>query len=144
MQVYDVLYVLYLIFDVEYIFLTAGTYSFIFQVYRRHLKFKKTSQISGKKDRFKILIPTLIIATFILFNVMPNIINASYWHEIQSFDKTIIQVAFIFYRIGWLVDPLTYIFCSSCLDNSEKFKKEERRISLLHNKHQEEMEKIRR
>ena len=119
LQVYDVLYVLYLIYDVGYIFLTAGTCSFIFQVCRRHLKFKKTSQISGKKDRFKILIPTLIIATFILFNIMPNIINASYRHEIKCFDKTVIQVAFIFYRIGWLVDPPIYIFCSSCSDNSK-------------------------
>ena len=144
LQIYDVLYVLYLIFDVGYIFLTIGTYSFIFQVYRRHLKFKKTSQISGKKNRFKILIPTLIIATFILFNIIPNIINASYRHEIQSFDKTIIQVALIIYRIGWLVDPLIYIFCSSCSDNFKKFKKKKRRISLLHNKHQVEMKKIRK
>ena len=144
LQIYDVLYVLYLIFDVGYIFLTIGTYSFIFQVYRRHLKFKKTSQISGEKNRFKILIPTLIIATFILFNIIPNIINASYRHEIQSFDKTIIQVALIIYRIGWLVDPLIYIFCSSCSDNFKKFKKKKRRISLLHNKHQVEMEKIRK
>ena len=89
LQVYDVLYVLYLILDIGYIFLAAGTYSFIFQIYRRHLKFKKTSQISGKKDQFKLLIPTLIIATFILFNIIPNTINASYRHEIQSFDKTI-------------------------------------------------------
>ena len=90
LQVYDVLYVLYLILDIGYIFIAAGTYSFIFQIYRRHLKLKKTSQISGKKDRFKLLIPTLIIATFILLDIIPNIINASYRHKIQSFDKTII------------------------------------------------------
>ena len=114
---HDVLYMLYLIFDDGYIFLTVGIYSFIFQVYRRHLNFKKTSQISEGKDRFKFLMPTLIIATFILINIMPNIINATYRHESDSFDKTIVQEALVIQGIFWLVDPLIYIFCSSCSDN---------------------------
>ena len=130
-------------YDVGYIFLTVGTYSFIFEVYRRHLNFKKTSQISRGKDWFKILMPTLIIETFILFNIIPNIINASCRHEIYSFYKTIVQVALIIYGIGCLVDPLMYIFCSSCSDNFKKFKKKNRRLRLLHNKHQVEMKKIR-
>ena len=142
LQMFDVLYILCLILDVGCIFLTVQTY--IFQVYRRHLNFKKTSQISGGKDRFKILMPTLIIATFILFNIIPNIINANYSHEIYSFDKKIVQVALIIFGIGWLVNPLIRIFCSSCSDNFKKFKKEKRRISLLRNKHEVEMKKIRK
>ena len=124
---HDVLYMLYLIFDDGYIFLTVGIYSFIFQVYRRHLNFKKTSQISEGKDRFKFLMPTLIIATFILINIMPNIINATYRHESDSFDKTIVQEALVIQGIFWLVDPLIYIFCSSCSDN---FKYSRRKIDV--------------
>ena len=61
--------------------------------------------------------PTLIMATYIIFNIIPNIINTNYRYETEIYGKTVIQVAYTFYRIGWLVDPVIYIFFSSCFQN---------------------------
>ena len=140
-QLYGSLFVLYLIFDVGYIFLAIGVYSYIFNVYRRQLKFRKNTQVPRKKDRFKLFIPSLIITTFAMFNVIPNIINTSCRYQMDSFDKTVVKVAFILYRFGWLLDPLIYIFFSRPSQNKEKVKKKIRSLSLSDNKESEEMKK---
>ena len=57
----------------------------------------------------KKIIPTLIVATYILFNIISNIINTNHRSETESFKEAVTQVAFIFYKIGWLFDPLIYI-----------------------------------
>ena len=121
-QFYGTQFLLCLVFDIGYIFFVIGVYSFIYRTYRGRLKFRKNTKTDKKKDHFKILIPTLIVATYIIFNIIPNIINTNYRYEIETFKKTVIQVAFLFYRIGWLVDPLIYIFLSSCSRNTKKSK----------------------
>ena len=122
-QLYGSLFVFYLIFDVGYIVLAIGVYSYIFSVYRRQLKFRKDTQVPRKKDRFKLFMPLLIITRFAMFNVIPNVINKSCRYEMDSFDKTIVKVAFILYRFGWLLDPLICIFFSSPSQNKKNVKK---------------------
>ena len=57
-QVENKIFLIYLVFDVGYIFLVIGTYSFIFKVYRSQRKFRKTTKSTNKKDSFKLLVPT--------------------------------------------------------------------------------------
>ena len=57
-QVENKIFLVYLVFDVGYIFLVIGTYSFIFKVYRSQRKFRKTTKSTNKKDSFKLLVPT--------------------------------------------------------------------------------------
>ena len=130
-QLFELLYFFYVTFDGLYIFLAIGTYSFIFRVYRRQLKFREDSHSRRNKDQFKLLIPTLIIVTFIIFISIPNIINTVYRHKISTTDKTIVYVAFTFYRIGWLTDPLIYIFFSTCSKNRKQVQEKTRSMSLL-------------
>ena len=130
-QLFESLYFFYVAFDGLYIFLALGTYSFIFRMYRRQLKFREDSHSSRNKDQFKLLIPTLIIVTFIIFISIPNIINTVYRQEISTTDKAIVYLAFTFYRIGWLIDPLIYIFFSACSKNTKQVKEKTRSMSLL-------------
>lgn len=121
-QLYVALYIMYLLFDVGYIGLTIGTYFYIFKVFRRQLKFKKTSQVARKKDQFNLTVPTSIIGSFIIFNIIPNILIASHQDDFESLDSPVVQVAFIFYRIGWLIHPVIYIFFSSCSKDTKEVK----------------------
>ena len=116
-QLHNSLFFFYVSFDAVYIFLAIGAYSFIFRVYRRQLKFQKDSQRVRNKDQFKLLIPTLIIVTFIIF--------------ISNTNKAIVYVAFMFYRIGWLIDPLIYIFFSACSKTTKQVKEKTRSMSLI-------------
>ena len=119
-QVENKIFLVYLVFDVGYIFLVIETYSFIFKVYRNQRKFRKTTKSTNKKDSFKLLVPTLIIITLIIHNLIPNIINISYRYNSKSFNETVLKVAFICYRIGWLLDPLIYIFFASSAQHANK------------------------
>ena len=81
--------------------------------------FRDKVNTPNKKDHFKLFhnLPTLIMATYIIFNIIPNIINTNYRYETEIYGKTVIQVAYPFYRIGCLIDPVIYIFVSSCFQN---------------------------
>ena len=121
-QLHNSLFFFYVSFDAVYIFLAIGAYSFIFRVYRRQLKFQKDSQRVRN---------TLIIVTFIIFISIPNIINTVYRQEISTTNKAIVYVAFMFYRIGWLIDPLIYIFFSACSKTTKQVKEKTRSMSLI-------------
>ena len=109
-QFYNLQFLLCLIFDTGYICFFIGVYSFIYRTYRKRLMFREKVNTPSKKDHFKLFMPTLIVATYIIFNIIPNIINTNYRYETETSGKTVIQIAYIFYRIGWLVDPVIYIF----------------------------------
>lgn len=114
---YSMQFLLCLIFDTGYICFFIGVYSFIYRTYRRRLTFREKVNTPSKKDHFKLFMPTLIMATYIIFNIIPNIINANYRYKTEISGKAVIQVAYIFYRIGWLIDPVIYIFFSSGFQN---------------------------
>lgn len=120
LQVENKLFLVYLVFDAGYVFLVIGTYSYIFKVYRNQRKFRKTTKSTNMKDSFKLLVPSLIIITFILHNFIPNVINVSHIHKFRSFNEIVIKVAFICYRIGWLLDPLIYILFASSSQHTNK------------------------
>ena len=114
-QFENVIYIMFLSFDIVYILLAIVTYTYIFIVYRRHLKLKKNIQGSNNKEHFKLLVPSLIIGTCLLFFILPDVLNVTYRYNLVIYSNDLVTyVATILYRIRWIVDPLIYIFYSSC------------------------------
>ena len=113
-QFESVIYIMFLSFDIPYILLAIVTYSYIFIVYRRHLKLKKNIQGSNNKEHFKLLVPSLIIGTSLIFFILPDFLNVTYRYNLIIYSNDLVTfVATILYRIGWIVDPLIYIFYSN-------------------------------
>ena len=100
----------YVVFDGFFFILVLTTYCYIFMVYRRQKKVQKNNQHKDNGDRFKLWIPSLIIATFIIFNLIPDLYIAAYTHRILYSGEKRFAIAYLCYRIGWLVDPVIYIF----------------------------------
>ena len=71
-KVENKIFLVYVVFDAAYTFLVIGTYSFILKVYRNQRKFNKATKSTNKKDSFKILVTTLIIRTFMMYNFIPG------------------------------------------------------------------------
>ena len=71
-KVENKIFLVYVVFDAGYTFLVIGTYSFILKVYRNQQKFSKATKSTNKKDSFKVLVTTLIITAFALYNVIPG------------------------------------------------------------------------
>ena len=114
-QFESVIYIMFLSSDIAYILLVIVTYTYIFKVYRRHLKLKKNIQGGNNKEHFKLLVPSLIIGTFLIFFILPDVLNVTYRYNLVIYSNDLITyVATILYRIGWIVDPLIYIFYSNC------------------------------
>ena len=67
---WNMLYVSYAIIDIGYIILVIFVYIYIFNVYKRHQESKKTH--IRNNERLKLLILSLIVATFIIFNIIPD------------------------------------------------------------------------
>ena len=100
----------YTVIDALYVTVVAITYAYIFVVYKRQMKVRKFSYYVKKThDQFQFFVPTLIIVTYILFTVFPDIwslliqINSS-----KSYSK-IQGIGRILYLLGWLADPLIYV-----------------------------------
>ena len=99
------------ILDTLYIIDVVMTYTYIFVVYKRQAKLRKIS-CNGRinNDQFKFTVPTLVITTYILFTVFPNIWSFSM--IINSLDETNsihYRICRILYPLGWLADPLIYV-----------------------------------
>ena len=99
-----------IIFDAVFIVLVLTTYCYIFIAFRRQVKIKKSNQCWGHWDQFKPWVPSLIIVTFIVFKMVPDLFITASKYEIVHPGKTEIDIAYISFRIGWLIDPLIYIF----------------------------------
>ena len=108
---------LFLIVDFAYIFLTVATFIYIFMVYRQQSRIRKNNQSIRSTDHFKLLVPSLIITTFIAFIVIPNLLRGAVINGILHFNKMLFHLSTVFYKIGWLIDPLIYIFNSKIKRN---------------------------
>ena len=105
---WNMLYVSYAIIDIGYIILVIFVYIYIFNVYKRQQEIKKTH--IRNNERFKLLIPSLIIATFIIFNIIPDFFLTVVKYQIIQVSKTVKEIPFIFYRLGRMADAFIYIF----------------------------------
>ena len=105
---WNMLYVSYAIIDIGYIILVIFVYIYIFNVYKRQQKIKKTH--IRNKERFKLLVPSLIVLTFIIFNIIPDFFLTAVKYQIIEVSKAVKEIPFIFYRLGTMADVLIYIF----------------------------------
>lgn len=105
------------VFDLIYITLCITTYIYIFIVFKRQTKVRKMSSKLG--ERFKLLVPSLIIATFIFFIIIPDIV------DLFSNYRYISTIAEILYSIGFLCDPIIYVCNYKCA--TRKLKQSKRR-----------------
>ena len=109
----------YPILEAVFVIVASFTYFYIIKQVRRHRKVserieKQLSENSKRpyqkprNNRFRIFVPTLIIITFILFTIGPNIIKFCVFLDvIQKEDEA--HIAYIFIAIGFISDPLIYI-----------------------------------
>ena len=99
------------ILDTLYIIDVVMTYTYIFVVYKRQTKLRKISY-NGRinREQFKFTVPTLVITTYILFTVFPNIWSFSMLiNSLDEIDSNSYRICRILYLLGWLADPLIYV-----------------------------------
>ena len=95
--------VLFIIIYIAYIFLIAVTYGYIFLVYRRQLGLRKNTQKAGGKDHFNLLVPSLIIMTFILFSIVPDLFKTTTVFGIIPANGFLSHLVSHFFRIKFYV-----------------------------------------
>lgn len=120
-----------------YLIIVAITYYYIIKLLRKNRKERtkikvqlKCTCISAKsnennnllKNRFYIIYPSMIIASFILFMVLPTFIIGLVNEYIYPLTNEASQTVRVLYPIGFIIDPLLYIF------NLDVIRKRARRI----------------
>ena len=104
---WNMLYVLYVVIDISYIVLVISVYIYIFRVFKRQRKLQTNR--ATHSDSFKLLIPSLLIVTFIIFSIIPDLFLAGAYYQIYYVSDIMYKIPFIFFRLGHIADPLIYI-----------------------------------
>ena len=103
----------YISVDTFYIFIVTITYTYIFIQFRRRKERRSNMTLTKKKnqDHFNLTLPTLVIATFILFNVCQNFLGI--FMRTSSGDEFSMEseIPRVMYTLGWISDQLIY-FCT--------------------------------
>lgn len=116
-----------------YLIIVAITYYYIIKLLRNNRKERTKTKVQLKctcisannnllKNRFYIIYPSMIIASFILFMVLPTFIIGLVNEYIYSLTNEASQTVRVLYPIGFIIDPLLYIF------NLDVIRKRARRI----------------
>ena len=102
---------MYISVDTFYIIIVVITYTYIFVQFRRRKKLKRNMSFTRRKnqDHFNLKLPTLIIATFILFNVCPNFWGIFIKNSPQDELSVELVIPHLMYLLGWIADPLIYV-----------------------------------
>ena len=104
-----------------FMFLATYTYYLIFKKLKKnrkeHTKLRRIKQneeaeqrTSSSKKRFRVFLPSWIIATCILFGVVPHTVLIIHFYVTEGKYKVLEQVPMILFHIGWLADAFLYIF----------------------------------
>ena len=117
LEIYIVIY-LYPVTEFSFIVTVVISYYKIYEAFKQSqriaLTLRKISSLSDHrpilKNKYKIYIPTLIIVTFVLFTIVPNLLLRI--SSLSNFKTKIFSFGRILYPIGWCIDPLVYI-CST-------------------------------
>ena len=101
----------YISVDTFYIIIVVITYTYIFVQFRRRKKLKRNMSFTRRKnqDHFNLKLPTLIIATFILFNVCPNFLGIFIKNSPEYGLSIELVISHLIYLLGWIADPLIYM-----------------------------------
>ena len=122
------------VFDITFVAIASGVYGYIFATIFKNRKAderlqKQVTGSTGNVSSTKIHVPFWIVLTFMLFWVLPDImmgINITFQFPTEFYISNL-----ILYRIGYMADPIIYIF------NLKKVKLQIRRLktagsSLVH------------
>lgn len=124
-----IFYTSFLILDLCYFLFVAFSYTYIFLVYQRQVKKNKQIVWRERKDRFKLLIPSLIILSFLLFNILPDFIVTIRNICSLPISTELNSALQILYRIGFLMDPVIYTANFICAVKERRHKK--RKIEMM-------------
>ena len=98
--------------DTLYLLVASATLIYVIMVYTARVKLRKISSTGIEKhNQLKLFVPILLIVTFILFIVFPDILYMLMAHGLLEFHENIVLSLLIAYHFGWLVDPLIFIYC---------------------------------
>ena len=104
---------IYPLFEFFFIIVALLTYSYIFSRHRDsiipNVRKNKNAREGKSNSRFKLLVPSLIILTYLVFMIVPNTSKLFYSIGVTRSDE-VIEVSFIFIPLGFLVDPIIYMF----------------------------------
>lgn len=70
---------------------------------------ERSAILEENYDQFKLTVPTLIIATYILFSVLPNLLMFFVRINILEISLTLQRIIILMYRFGLITDPLIYV-----------------------------------
>lgn len=70
---------------------------------------ERSAILEENYDQFKLTVPTLIIATYILFWVLPNFLMFFVRINILEISLTLQRIIILMYRFGLITDPLIYV-----------------------------------
>ena len=59
---------------------------------------------------FRVFVPSLIIATFILFSIIPYVTMLIYYYVFNEQHQLLLKFILIMFPLGWLADAVIYIF----------------------------------
>ena len=114
---YPKIFLLYLYVPVEglNLILACFTYYAIFlKIQSNRAKRKEIRRVVNNniqsETMFKIFVPCFIILTYILFNLIPSIILTIETYYFPGQGTIIMYITILLYSLGWLSDPLVYIF----------------------------------
>ena len=101
----------YISVDTFYITIVIVTYAYIFVKFRRQKKLRSSVSFSRRKnqDHFNLKVPTLVMATFILFSVCPNFLVIFIRTSPEEGLSIKSEIPHVMYILGWIADPLIYV-----------------------------------
>lgn len=99
--------------NIVFVVIASLIYFFIFKKLRTNIRDferrrREVNVCVQKKSTFKLFVPSFIIVTFVLFTVMPNLILV--FSSTKNMPRLFQHIWMILYPIGWISDPLMYIF----------------------------------
>ena len=95
-------------FEVVFIFIVLLTYGYIFGQYRKSVRGDSYRRNILSHNRFKIKVPTLIILTYVICTIVPNVIRLLHFLiAIKIYD---IKILHVLTPLGFLTDSAIYIY----------------------------------
>ena len=108
-------------FEIIFMILAIYTYYLIFKKLKRNRRTSRkikqnimmqNSRIQNETSTkgFRVFVPSLIIATFILLSIIPYVTMLIYYYVFNEQHQLLLKFILIMFPLGWLADAVIYIF----------------------------------
>ena len=74
----------------------AATYIYIFMVYRQQSRMRKSNHCIRNNDHFKLLVPNLIMVTFVAFTITPELLRGAISYGTVPFNVMFLHLVLFF------------------------------------------------